>query len=87
MEKNKNVKTREINVPLDVLIDISKIILETEMENSIVGVSENRSVIQIRITYTEGINYYQKALENIESILSDYKHYRFEEEEGDWRDR
>jgi CRISPR/Cas system CMR-associated protein Cmr1 (group 7 of RAMP superfamily) len=87
MEKNKNVKIKEINVPVDVLIDISKIILETEMENSIVGISENRSVIQIRITYTEGITYYQKAMENIDSILSDYKYYRFEEEESDWRDR
>ncbi len=85
MEK-RSIKRKEINVPLDVLIDVSKIITETEMENTITGISENRNVIQIALSYPDGLSYYQKAIENIESILSDYKHYRFEEEEGDWRD-
>ena len=73
-------------VPLDVLIDVSKIIIETEMENIISGVNENRNMIQIVLSYPVGLSYYQRAIENIDAILSDYKHYRFEEEEGDWRD-
>lgn len=86
MEKDKNIKQKEINVPVDVLMDVCKIILETEMENRIININENRSIVQLAISYQGGLTFHQKAIENIETILLDYKHYRFEEEEeSDWR--
>ncbi len=87
MEKNRSIKRKEINVPLDIMIDITKIIIETEMESMITGLNESKNTIQIIITFPDGLNYYNKALDNIDSILNDYKHYRFEEEAEDWRDQ
>ena len=87
MEKNRSIKRKEITVPLDVMMDIAKIIVETEMESAIIGLNENKNTVQIVLAFPEGLNYYKKALDNIDSILADYKHYRFEEEAEDWRDQ
>jgi hypothetical protein len=85
MEKNRSIKRKEIIVPLDVMMDIAKIIVETEMESAITALNENKNTVQITLGFPEELNYYKKALDNIESILNDYKHYRFEEEADDWR--
>jgi hypothetical protein len=87
MEKNRSIKQKEITVPLDVMIDIAKIIVETEMESTITGLNENKNTVQIMLGFPEELNYYKKALDNIDSILTDYKYYRFEEEAEDWRDQ
>lgn len=72
-------------VPLDVLTDIVKVILEMELKNEITAVNENKAFIEIKVEYQNGLGFHQKAITNIESILDDYNHYRFEEEETDWR--
>lgn len=72
-------------VPLDVLTDIVKVILEMELKNEITAVNENKAFIEIKLEYQNGLGFHQKAIANIESILDDYNHYRFEEEETDWR--
>lgn len=87
MEKSKSIKRKEITVPLDVMMDIAKIILETEMESTIIGLNENKNTVQLLIGFPEGLNYYKKALDNIDGILAEYKYYRFEEEAEDWRDQ
>lgn len=87
MEKSRNIKRKEITVPLDVMMDIAKIIVETEMENAIIGLNENKNTVQFLIGFPEGLNYFKKALDNIDGILAEYKHYRFEEEAEDWRDQ
>jgi hypothetical protein len=83
MEDKNRFKT--LTVPLDVLIDVVSIIKETELKNEITGVNVNRSFIELKIEYQNGLGYHQRAIENIESILDDYNHYRFEELETDWR--
>jgi hypothetical protein len=83
MEDKNRFKT--LSVPLDVLIDVVSIIKETELKNEITGVNANRSFIELKIEYQNGLGYHQRAIENIESILDDYNHYRFEELETDWR--
>lgn len=72
-------------VPLDVLTDIVKVILEMELKNEIIAVNENKAFIEIKVEYQNGLGFHQKAIANLESILDDYNHYRFEEEETDWR--
>lgn len=76
---------KKLTVPLDVLVDILNIVIETELKNEVTGVNVNRSYIEIKIEYQNGLGYHQRAIENIESILDDYNHYRFEESETDWR--
>lgn len=82
--EDKN-RFRTLTVPLDVLIDVVSIIKETELKNEITGVNENKSFIELKIEYQNGLGFHQKAIANIESILDDYNHYRFEEVETDWR--
>lgn len=84
--ENKNIRQKEINVPLDVMIDIASIITETEMQSTISGVNANKSIVHLTINYPDDIAYYKRAVENIEAILLEYRHFRFEEEDGDWRD-
>lgn len=86
MENHKHTGHKEINVPLDVMMDIASIITETEMRSTISGVNANKSTVQLTISYPDGISYYKRAMENIEAILLEYRHFRFEEEDGDWRD-
>ncbi|MBS1651637.1 MAG: hypothetical protein JSU07_06460 [Bacteroidetes bacterium] len=56
-----------------------------ELKNEITSVNENKAFIEIKVEYQNGLGFHQKAIANIESILADYNHYRFEEEETDWR--
>lgn len=76
---------KHYNVPLDVLMDVLQIIKETELKTEITGANENKSLIEINVEYQNGLGFHQKAINNIETILDDYNHYRFEEEETDWR--
>lgn len=76
---------KRFTVPLDILTDIVKVILEMELKNEITAVNENKAFIEIKLEYQNGLGFHQKAIANIESILDDYNHYRFEEEETDWR--
>ena len=82
--ENKNTY-KHYNVPLDVLMDVLQIIKETELKTEITGANENKSLIEIKVEYQNGLGFHQKAINNIETILDDYNHYRFEEEETDWR--
>ena len=82
--EDKN-RFKKLTVPLDVLVDVLNIVIETELKNEVTGVNVNRSFIEIKIEYQNGLGYHQRAIENIESILDDYSHYRFEESETDWR--
>ena len=83
MESKNTYKT--FSIPLDVLTDIIKVLLQAELKNEITGASENKNFIDVKIEYQNGLGFHQKAIDNIESILDDYNHYRFEEEETDWR--
>lgn len=76
---------KRFNVPFDVLTDVVKIIIDNELKNEITGANENKSFIEVKVEYQNGLGLHLKAINNIESVLSDYNHYRFEEEETDWR--
>jgi hypothetical protein len=83
MEK-KQIKT-EINVPMDVLLDVTCVMLRAGLKNEITGIKEKKSILEIALYYTEGEKFHQKAMENIGQILEDYNHLRFsEEEENHW---
>ena len=81
----ENATFKRFTVPLDILTDIVKVILEMELKNEITAVNENKAFIEIKVEYQNGLGFHQKAIANIESILDDYNHYRFAEEETDWR--
>ena len=83
MENNNRYK--HYHIPLDVLMDILKIIKETELKTEITGTNENKSLIEIKVEYQNGLGFHKKAIDNIDTILDDYNYYRFEEEETDWR--
>lgn len=83
MESKNTYKT--FSIPLDVLTDIIKVLLQAELKNEITGANENKNFIDIKVEYQNGLGFHQKAIDNIESILDDYNHYRFEEEDTDWR--
>lgn len=83
MEDKNRFKT--LTIPLDILIDVVNIIKEAELKSEITGVNENKSFIELKVEYQNGLGFHQRAIENIESILDDYNHFRFEEQETDWR--
>lgn len=51
------------------------------MKNEITGANENKSFIEVKVEYQNGLGLHLKAINNIESVLADYNHYRF------WRRR
>jgi hypothetical protein len=48
-------------VPLDILTDIVKVILEMELKNEITAVNENKAFIEIKVEYQNGLGFHQKA--------------------------
>ena len=66
--ENRNTYKR-FNVPLDVLTDVVKIIIDNELKNEITGANENKSFIEVKVEYQNGLGLHLKAINNIESIL------------------
>lgn len=83
---NQNLTEENICIPLDIFMDIAKIILKESLSHEITKVIENRSTVYISIYLNKTTAKHQQLLENINNLLHEYNEYRFGEAENvDWR--
>lgn len=71
----KTEQERVFNIPMDVCLDVFKVLLENGMAFSLVGIKEQQNSVVIKIPAQGNPSVFQKGTENIENILRDYKSY------------
>lgn len=81
------MKDNAIKVPVDMSIDVFKVIVKENIKHEVAQVDENRGIILVVLSLDKTSVRHQEALENIRNMVLDYQEYRFgENEELDWRD-
>ncbi len=87
MNENKEIFEKIIKIPSDMLIDIFSIIIKENIKHQVIGVIENRSLIEVQLWYDKNLSKHEKVMENIISLILDYQYYRSDEnEELNWRE-
>lgn len=71
----KPITTSSHTIPLDVLMDIVRILLNNAIVWVVEGINEKENSLLIQISIQPQLLRHRKALENIQGILSDYGYY------------
>ncbi|WPV65425.1 hypothetical protein [Chitinophaga sp. LS1] len=77
METNttKPAQTSSHSIPMDVFMDIVRILLNNTLDWHVEGINEKENSLLIQVSYQPHLPRHRKALENIQSILADYGYY------------
>jgi hypothetical protein len=87
MKDNNEIAEETFKIPLDILIDIIAIIVKEELKHEVIKVVQSRSLIVVAVSYNKNSLKVQKVMQNIQSLISDYEHFRASEsEELNWRE-
>ncbi|SEW46025.1 hypothetical protein SAMN05428988_6217 [Chitinophaga sp. YR573] len=71
----KPVQTSSHTTPMDVFIDIVRILLDNALTWQVEGINEKENSLLIQVSYQPQLTRHRKALENMKSILADYGYY------------
>ena len=66
---------KSYTIPLDLLLDILKILLGNNISYLIESINENESSLLMQLRFNSSITNHKKAKENIESFLADYGYF------------
>jgi len=81
------MKEQSIKIPMDMAIDVFKVIVKENIKHEVAQVDETRGLFVVIVRPGKNISRHEEALKNIQEMLLDYQEYRFSEnEELDWRD-
>lgn len=84
--KTENIE-ESIQVPLDMMLDVLIIIVREGLKHQISHVIPVRSLITIDLTYNKNDVRTGEAINNIQELLKDYRHYRsWEDADVNWRE-
>jgi hypothetical protein len=87
MIKSKNYFTENYNVPTDIILEISQIILQADLPHEIIAVKENKQQIILSISHQKDLKFHKEAIKNINDILKDYCDLCYQESETvNWRE-
>ena len=72
---SKPLKTSSHTIPLDLFMDVVRILLDNALNWQVEGINEKENSLLIQISIQSGSDLHRKALENIQTMLSDYGYY------------
>ncbi|MDR6571024.1 hypothetical protein [Chitinophaga ginsengisegetis] len=72
---NKPATTSSHTIPIDVLLDIIRILFNNRLHWQVEAINEQESTLLVQISQQQGNPKHQKALQNIIGILGDYNYY------------
>ncbi|WPV65470.1 MULTISPECIES: hypothetical protein [unclassified Chitinophaga] len=72
---NKPATTSSHTIPIDVLLDIIRILFNNHLYWKEEGINEQEGTLMVQITHQQGNPKHKKALQNIIGILGDYSYY------------
>jgi hypothetical protein len=72
---NKPATTSSHTIPIDVLLDIIRILFNNRLHWQAEGINEQEGTLLVQITHQQVNPKHHKALQNIIGILGDYNYY------------
>jgi hypothetical protein len=72
---NKPATTSSHTIPIDVLLDIIRILFNNRLHWQVEGINEQEGTLLVQISQQQSNPKHQKALQNIIGILGDYNYY------------
>ena len=72
---SKATTTSSHTIPMDVFMDIVRILLGTRIQWQVENINEKENSLLIQVSTQPHLHHHQKAIENMESILADYGYY------------
>lgn len=75
MKTDQKIISRTYAIPLDMLMDILKIVLKNELPNHIEGINVKENVLRLNVKYPPDNLYSKETKENIETLLADYGYF------------
>lgn len=67
--------TNSHTIPLDVFMDVVRILLDNALVWQVEGINENENSLLIQVSSQPHLLRHRKAVENLQNILSDYGYY------------
>lgn len=71
----KPIQTSSHTIPMDVFIDIVRILQDNALAWQVEGINEKENSLLIQVSCQPHLLRHRKALENMQSILADYGYY------------
>ncbi len=71
----KLTTTNSHTIPMDVFMDIVRILLNNAIQWKVESINERENSLLIQVSIQPDLLRHRKAIENMESILSDYGYY------------
>lgn len=75
MNTENKVLTRSFPIPLDMLLDVLKVVLKNELPNQIAGINVMENTVWLTVKFPAENPHSQRCRENIETLLSDYGYF------------
>ena len=69
--------TKSYTIPLDLLIDILKILLNSNIGYHIEAINETESSLLVQVSFSPTVPNHSRAKENIETLLNDYGYFLY----------
>ena len=69
------VQTSSHTIPMDVFMDIVRILLNSKLDWHVEGINEKENSLLTQVSHQPHLSHHRKALENMQSILADYGYY------------
>ena len=71
----KPVTSSSHTIPMDVFLDIVRILLDNSIQWQVESINEKENSLLIQVKIQPHLLRHRKAMENMQSILSDFGHY------------
>jgi transcriptional regulator of met regulon len=78
IKTNEKTKKEFFTVPLEVLMDIFKILFDNKIKHRVVSIRERENSVCMEALIDSGQTNHNKGLENIVDILGTFEHYLHE---------
>lgn len=75
MNTDRKNNVRSFPVPLELMMDVLKIILTNDLPNQIIGLNIMGNAVWLKVQFPAGHPYSEDARKNIETLLSDYGYF------------
>lgn len=72
---SKTFATSSHTIPMDIFMDIVRILLGNSIRWNVEGINEKENSLLIQVSVQPHLIGHRKAMENMNSILSDYGYY------------
>lgn len=75
MSFNNKTSVGEYSVPLVILMDVLRVVINNDLPNKIAGINVHENIVWLRVKFPAEHPYATETRKNIEDMLADYGYY------------